>query len=144
MPPTKQYSAAEIAAMKLPGLPATKARVIQRATAEGWSYEEMKGVGGTRRMYSVPEKYLPAGASTGADVPANDDSAVGVIGAITSAGRADPVKLALAIRAFEEFAASRSLVISSERKADVIALLYDYLAKGAGPQDVDAFLRIVG
>ena len=137
----KLYSASEIAAMKLPGLPATKARVIQRATSEGWPYEEMKGVGGTRRMYTVPEKYLPVVAQEGVE---NSADASVVAGAITSGGRADPELLGIAIQAFEEFAASKGVVFLPERKAAVIALLYDYLVKGASPQEVASFFKVVG
>lgn len=76
-----------------------------------------------------------SGEPTAASAPA---------GAITSSGRADPQLLALAIQAFEEFAAARKLGIAPERKAAVISLLYDYLARGAEEKDVEAFLKIVG
>lgn len=54
----KKYTAAEIANMRLPGLPTTKANVLARANSEGWTYEEQKGVGGTRRLYEIPLRYL--------------------------------------------------------------------------------------
>lgn len=137
----KQYSAAEIAAMKLPGLPATKARVIQRATAEGWPYEEMKGVGGTRRMYSVPEKYL-AGTSLAAPIAAK------VIGAIAAgSSKVDPVKLETAIRALNEWEIERNVKVNSDRRPAVIAILYDYLQNAeeeGGEEAMAVVLRALG
>lgn len=130
-------SAAEIAALKLPGLPTSKVGVRALAEREGWPSEEKKGVGGTRRVYSLPERYR---AGTSYAVP----QAAKVAGAITSTGRADPAMLSLAIQAFEEFAESKGVVFTPERKAAIIALLYDYLAKGAGAQDVESFLKVVG
>lgn len=60
VPKPTLYSAAEIAAMRLPGLPTTKARVLERAAAEGWTFEERTGLGGKRRMFAIPKRYAPA------------------------------------------------------------------------------------
>jgi hypothetical protein len=174
--------------MRLPGLPTTKANVIARAEKEGWFYEEAKGVGGTRRLYQVPEQYLPTPAVSDQQrkaelhemsgglyracdggwsdpAQARELSRPGLEGAFEgveelrepydkstqapaahaiAAGRsADAALLAVAIRAFEEFAAPRQLEISPERKASIIAVLYDYLAKGARDSDVETFLKAV-
>lgn len=50
-------SAAEIARLRLPGLPSTKANVISRAEKEDWYFEEMTGLGGKRRVYELPARY---------------------------------------------------------------------------------------
>lgn len=49
-----QYSASELAAMKIPGLPRTVANVILLAGREGWAFVEAKGRGGVRREYTPP------------------------------------------------------------------------------------------
>ncbi|MCW3479706.1 Mu transposase C-terminal domain-containing protein [Neisseriaceae bacterium JH1-16] len=54
------YSAAELAAMKLEGLPVSKGKVIAKAERESWPFEEVKGVGGTRREYAPPAVILAA------------------------------------------------------------------------------------
>lgn len=50
----EQYSAAELAAMKLPKLPATKKGLILLAERELWSFVDVTGRGGLRRQYSPP------------------------------------------------------------------------------------------
>jgi hypothetical protein len=130
-------TAAEIAALKLPGLPTSKVGVRALAEREGWTFEERKGVGGTRRVYSLPARYL---ANTSYAAP----EVARIIGAIAPSGRADPALLSTAIQAFEEFCESKGVVFTAERKAAVIALLYDYLVKGAGPQEVESFFKAVG
>ncbi len=45
--------------MALQGLPKTKANVIARAEREGWYFEERRGQGGIKRVYAIPEQYLP-------------------------------------------------------------------------------------
>jgi len=52
------FTASELAAMALPGLPATKKGVILLAGRAGWSFEEVNGHGGIRRQYSPPASVL--------------------------------------------------------------------------------------
>lgn len=54
------YSAAELAAMQLPGIPTSKGKALAKATREGWCYVETKGVGGTRREFIPPAAVLDA------------------------------------------------------------------------------------
>ncbi len=49
------YSAAEIAKMRLPGLPTNRDNVRLTAERECWPFVEKSGRGGTRREYSPPE-----------------------------------------------------------------------------------------
>lgn len=51
-------TAAELLEMRLPGLPGSKSALIARAKTEKWEYEEKTGVGGRRKVYTVPESYL--------------------------------------------------------------------------------------
>lgn len=162
----KLFSASEIAGMRLPGLPTSKGAIIARAASENWPFETRVGRGGTRRVYEVPERYL-AEPDTGAparsglrvherlapygeppDGSATPGQATGQHPAPTHAAMAgatvaDPQLLTFAIRAFEEWAAARQLVITPERKAAIIALLYDYLVRGAGEKEVETFLQVL-
>jgi transposase InsO family protein len=54
MPPGGHLSAAEIAALQLPGLPGSKKGVLNRAEAERWSWIERKGRGGGR-LYAIAD-----------------------------------------------------------------------------------------
>lgn len=167
----KLYSASEIAGMRLPGLPTSKGAIIARAATENWPFEKRVGRGGTRRVYEVPERYLaqpemgamPAIGSLRVnehlapygDLPesggpmgqaARQPPALAqatIAGAVAGGNVADPQLLAFAIRAFEEWATARQLVIAPERKAAIIALLYDYLVRGAGEKEVETFLQVV-
>lgn len=165
----KLYSAAEIVEMGIPALPKTKARLIDRAKAEGWYFEERKGLGGKRREYELPPQYqmilnlrglsaaphrdtpsgVPGGglgvAEPGSPYVLPEKPSEGSAPASIAGGRiADPDLLTVAIRAFEEWAAARNLVVAPDRKAAIIAVLYDYLARGAGEKEVRTFLQVVG
>ena len=54
----KMYSAVEIAEMQIPNLPKTATNIRQRADREGWSFAEETGLGGVRRLYEIPPRYL--------------------------------------------------------------------------------------
>lgn len=54
------YSAAELVALGLPGIPTTKTAVLAKATREGWQHREVKGLGGTRREYQPPTNVMLA------------------------------------------------------------------------------------
>lgn len=54
------YSAAELAAMQLPGLPRTIASIIILAARETWMFVEKTGRGGMRREYSPPVEVMAA------------------------------------------------------------------------------------
>lgn len=52
------YSAAELAAMRLPSLPTTKGKILAKAEREGWNFVEVTGIGGIRRVYAPPAETL--------------------------------------------------------------------------------------
>jgi hypothetical protein len=122
----KLYSAAEILKLRLYGLPTTKASILSRAKNEGWPYEEKKGIGGTRRLYELPDEYLPANFDAEATVVALKGP---VAGTIASGRRADITLLELAMRTLLEWEAENGLKIPDERRAAVISVMYDYLQK---------------
>lgn len=131
----KLLSAQEIADLGLPGVPGTKTAVHSMAKREGWRYEEVTGVGGRRRVYELPERYRQG-------LAAGDSGRV--VGAITPTGKADARLLALVIRTLDEFVADRRLALQPDKKAAIIALLYDYVQKGADEDDIQSFLKVIG
>lgn len=56
--PKTHYSAAELAAMKLPGYPTTRQGWFRIVKRESWEFKELKGPGrgGICREYAVPTK----------------------------------------------------------------------------------------
>ena len=144
-------SASQIAALGLPGLPATKVGIRAFADREGWPYEEKKGVGGTRRVYDVPVKYFPGAVVPDEDVVPSDgrgsDTSFAipkVIGTIAAGkARVDVKKLALAMRTLDEWERERGLTINAERRPAVISLLYDFLERNEG-KDMETLLQALG
>jgi hypothetical protein len=127
--------------MQLPGLPKTKARIIDRAANEGWSFEEIKGVGGTRKVYDVPKKYLASSVVSG-EMPIDNPNTGRVIGTIAG-GKVDPKLLETVIRVMDEWAIEQDISWVPERKASIAVLLYDYIDKGASDEDVTRLLQAV-
>jgi hypothetical protein len=139
------YSAADIAAMHLPGLPTTKSNVIARAEKEEWYSEERTGVGGTRRVYEIPVKYLP-GEEISKPTQSKSASLPGskIAGTIAAGGKVDPELLQLVVQTLEDWAKERRVEIPSDRKAALIAVLYDYASKGANLHEMTRLLQAVG
>lgn len=161
MPDIKKYSAAEIAAMNLPGLPTTKAKILARAEKEGWPFETRLGLGGTRKVFTLPAHYMdPDGATAGAKPliapgleqyvqPAGKVASGQVAGTVVAgSAQGDLDRIQLVVRAVTEWEAERGVKISDERRPAVIAVLYDYLKKaeeaGEGSAGLDRFLAALG
>lgn len=147
----KLLSASEIAKLKLPGIPTTRAAVNVMAKREGWEYETITGIGGQRRMYRVPAKYFGIeGAQELPSVPGTSTAtpiAVKVVGAIAAgSSRVDIRKLELAIQALGEWETTRNVSVAAERRPAVIAVLYDFLVKSDadGAEGLDVVLRALG
>lgn len=145
------YTAVEIIAMKLPGLPTTKANLLARAQKEGWYSESRVGLGGVRKVFKIPAAYLKAhhvaepapGYIDQARVEDRQQSGQ-VVGAIAGGEQIDSQRLASAIRALDEFLAENKLVINDPaRKAEIVTFLYKYLEKRASQNDVNDLLRLV-
>lgn len=126
--------------MKLPGMPQSKVAVSAKAKREGWFFEEHTGLGGTRRMFELPARYraITDMLKTSYEAPGR---VVGTIGG--GPGKADPDLLAVAVTALEEYAAECGEVIPPERKGAIIAVLYNYLVKGADNDEVRNMLRVM-
>lgn len=140
----KLLSASEIASLKLPGLPTSKVAIISKAQREGWYFEEATGIGGTRRVYELPAKYLPqdSSATAGSSLePPHVAKVAGVIAAGSS--KVDQNKLALAIRALDEWERERGVKVSEERRPAVISVLYGYLERGEA-EELEVVLKALG
>lgn len=48
------YTASELAAMQLPGIPSSKGKVLAKSEREGWAFIESTGIGGKRREFAPP------------------------------------------------------------------------------------------
>lgn len=120
------HTAAEIAAMKLGGLPASRENVQRRAEREGWYSEERTGRGGVHKVYEIPAHYLDgskpdakAKAANVAQLASNEDL------------------LQVVIKAVETWQESRGKTIPTDRKAALIALIYRYFQAQQGRVDKD-------
>ena len=131
--PRDRYTAAEIASMRLPGLPTSKVNVIARAEKECWEYEEVSGQGGVRRLYTIPSHYL-------VDSPRPAPTPIaGTV--VAGSAKVDLEKLELAMRALTEWESTRNVTISAERRPAVVAVLYDYLVQSEG--EVTSAMEVV-
>lgn len=111
------FTAAEIARMRLPGLPTTKSSILSRAAREGWRYEEQYGIGGIRRVFEIPDRYLVAALDAG--------------------------MLAEAAQVLEKWDLDERVGLSADEKGRLIALCYKMLADGAVSGDLSALLAAV-
>ncbi|WP_413672296.1 DNA-binding protein [Massilia cellulosiltytica] len=130
-------SASEIAALNLPGMPKSKVAIAAMAKREGWRTEERTGLGGVRRVYELPERFRS---------PVTRAEVLGRMPIVAIAGgtKADAELLAMAVQAVEEWCQETGRTLSPGRKGSVIAVLYDYLIKGGGEEDVKTLLQAVG
>lgn len=137
----KLYTAAEIAQKRLPGLPTTKSSILARAAKEGWRYEEQYGIGGIRKVFEVPERYLLSAPVMPEAVSARQDLAEYLTADEGSSQHAaatvlDESKLALAARIVEEWLDMEKLTLIHRRKGNLIAILYKLVSRYAAPEDV--------
>lgn len=148
MPDEKLYSALEIAAMNLPGLPTTKGKILARAEKEKWHFETKIGLGGVRKMFKIPACYQPGykpypEVSMQAE-PIKRDVATSIAGAIMNGAIVDSKMLALALRALDEHLQENGLEIKEpEVKAEIVAILYKQLQKDASGEDIQELLHVM-
>jgi hypothetical protein len=122
----KLLSASEIAALSLPGIPTTKVAIAAKAKRENWYFEKTTGLGGTKLIYRVPEKYFSKSA-----YEAKQEHATYAKAPMTTApAKVDTNKLELAMRTLDEWEQGRGIKIAPDRRPAVISVLYDYLERG--------------
>ncbi|GHD63734.1 hypothetical protein [Jeongeupia chitinilytica] len=123
------YTAAEIAAMGLAGLPGTKKAILTRADREGWYVEERVGFGGTRKMFEIPAKYLSATAQGTSEEVTTAAPSPAVAGAIGPGGQLDAELLDAAQQVADWFYAANPGRYKEEMKGDLVMILYRYALK---------------
>lgn len=128
--------------MRLPGLPTSRDNIRARAEREDWYSEETTGQGGVRRVYEIPARYLSEGASeTAQSAPGSHQSTEqgqlgSVVGTITPGGAGvDLETLQMVDAILEETLQKRGLRLKPERRAAVLAFLYDFIVNKNGSKD---------
>jgi hypothetical protein len=133
----KLHSASDIAQMGLPGLPTSRDNIRARAEKENWYYEEIVGQGGVRRMYRIPAKYK--GKDDPDSAQRKEAPVVGTI--VAGSSQVDLEALKLVEVTLERFLVEKGLRIQPEKRAAVVALLYDYIVnKHFDSEDVGRLL----
>lgn len=142
----KLYTASEIANLRLPHLPTTKVGVRTFAAREKWRYEERTGVGGTRRVYEVPDHYFPGGepAVQAAHEQPRGAKVIGTV--VAGSAKIDPALLDIAVRALKEWEEARHIKVADDRRSAIVAVLYNHLmeAEGEGEDTMSVVLRELG
>ncbi len=149
----KLYSASEIVGLDLPGLPTTIANIHARAKKEDWYYENKIGLGGVRKLYRIPEVYVPGYAPPGAnnkpfrvlqeeaieEYAANTAKAA----AATMGAQVDSQRLALAIQYVDSYLLDHNASLSPTRRSEIIVIVYNFLKGNTGQAEVDHLLKLV-
>ncbi|MCM1511970.1 MAG: hypothetical protein NC112_02495 [Oxalobacter formigenes] len=121
-------------------MPTTKSSILARAAKEGWRYEEQYGIGGLRKVFEVPDRYLfsdrpDSGVVARQDVEeyltAEEENRQDKPSAVP-----DESRLALAARIVEEWLDREKLVLNHERKGNLIAILYMLVSRYVSPKDL--------
>ncbi|WP_295756119.1 DNA-binding protein [Undibacterium sp.] len=136
-----RYAASEIAAMRLPGLPTKSTNIHERAKKEGWAYETAIGLGGARKMYEIPERYLAQPSQPSSQHYAE---ATQIANAHSDKNYIDHARLAEAMCFVDEWIAANKTNIQPMRKAEIVMFLYEYLEKHSDKEEVNKLLKLVG
>ncbi|MFZ6713030.1 hypothetical protein [Undibacterium sp. TC9W] len=144
---TKLYTAAEIVEMKLPNLPSTKRAIQLRAEKEEWHFETKVGLGGVRKVFEIPEAYLPGYKALEPEMATSFamPNAVRIARAARDklGATIDVERLRHAIRFLEAYLEDNNLSIAIERKSEIIVVLYNYLETHNSKEEVAQLLNLV-
>ena len=139
------FTAAEIARMRLPGLPTTKSSILSRAAKEGWRYEEQYGIGGIRKVFEIPEHYLVLahGETAGSAAYQNAEHyRVKRTGAENDiSGSVNTAKLTAAAQVVEKWDSEEKIGMSPDKKSAIIAIFYKILMDGCETADLSHLLK---
>lgn len=149
----KLYSAAEIVAMNLPGLPTTKKAILTRAEKEEWYSETRIGLGGVRKVFKIPALYQPGYTPPNHNAKSSAElrqeaineraSKVAAEAAETLGDQVDPERLALAIQYVDSFLLERGIAVPPKRRSEIIVIIYHYLKGNSGESEVKTLLKLV-
>ena len=139
------FTAAEIARMRLPGLPTTKSSILSRAAKEGWRYEEQYGIGGIRKVFEIPEHYLVLAHGETAGIAAYQNAEryrVKRTGAENDiSGSVNTAKLTAAAQVVEKWDSEEKIGMSPDKKSAIIAIFYKILMNGCETADLSHLLK---
>lgn len=99
-------------------------------------------------MYEIPVRYLSpasrqqAAAETSPATPVEPEQSGKVVGTITPRS-VDLETMKFVDQVLEEWLQERGLRLKPERRAGVLAVLCDYLAKGATAKDLQEMLKVL-
>ncbi len=139
------FTAAEIARMRLPGLPTTKSSILSRAAKEGWRYEEQYGIGGIRKVFEIPEHYLVLAHGETAGIAAYQKAErykvkrTGTENDIS--GSVNTAKLTAAAQVVEKWDSEEKIGMSADKKSTIIAIFYKILMDGCDTADLSHLLK---
>ena len=135
------FTAAEIARMRLPGLPTTKSSILSRAAKEGWRY----GIGGIRKVFKIPEHYLVLAHGETAGIAAYQNAEhyrVKRTGAENDiSGSVNTAKLTAAAQVVEKWDSEEKIGMSPDKKSAIIAIFYKILMDGCETADLSHLLK---
>ena len=141
------FTAAEIARMRLPGLPTTKSSILSRAAKEGWRYEEQYGIGGIRKAFEIPDHYLVSAHGDVAEKATRQKPGKYQVKRIgmekETAGSVNASKLAAAAHVLEKWETDENIGMTPDGKGKMIAIFYKMLMDGADMEDLSGLLKEV-
>ncbi|MFZ6775834.1 hypothetical protein ACO0LD_03310 [Undibacterium sp. Ji83W] len=144
---TKLYTAAEIVEMKLPNLPSTKRAIQLRAEKEEWHFETRVGLGGIRKMFEIPEAYLPGYVPmldrVGKKRVGIDVDRIASVAKDKLGEKLDLNRLKRAMQFLERYLDENNVTITVERKSEIIGVLYNYMETHGSDEDVAQLLKLV-
>lgn len=149
------YTAAEIAAMKLSGLPKTKPSLLARAEKEEWYFEKKRGLGGMRKVFKIPALYLPEYVASNAEESLalrGPEQHRTISHARQVANQAiasfpelniDAKLLAQAIAIVDARLEANKKRLSSERKSEIVVVVYNFLNGNRSKVALEELLKLV-
>ena len=139
------FTAAEIARMRLPGLPTTKSSILSRAAKEGWRYEEQYGIGGIRKVFEIPDHYLVAAHGDIAEKAARQNS--GKYRTKRSSveketgNSVNAARLGAAAYILEKWNSNENVGLTPDEKGKMIAIFYKVLMNDVEEEDLSGLLK---
>lgn len=140
--------------MNLPGLPTSKGKLLARAKKEEWYAETRIGLGGVRKVFKIPDAYLPGYApsiTSNRTLKEIDDADIAMKASHVAQSAAasyvgvqiDPVILANAIEVVDTYFLNSRKHVTNQRRSEVIVVVYNYLAGNKEDAALHELLKMV-